>query len=227
MGALTLSSVLRTFCAGAGALQLSSPAVSSRRAVLGGAAAALLPLQARSDILPDALEDLPRNAKKARIYTALHRSYTAGTCTPKHTQRGWRLRAQRAHNVPQCYVSRGGGGMKRAALVHPQCMCGACRVFPSAQAYLQYLPQLQLDGDFFVFELEPLLALPGRWDRISEIVTSTDIGSAASISRLEREFITPMRQISLAFPPDMGGEEMQTSIDAFQKAMYTLASQAP
>jgi len=94
------------------------------------------------------------------------------------------------------------------------------------KAYLQYLPQLQLDGDFFVFELEPMLAQPGRWDRISEIVTSTDIGSAASISRLEREFITPMRQIALSFPPDMGGEEMQTAIDGFQKAMYTLASQA-
>ena len=35
-----------------------------------------------------------------------------------------------------------------------------------------------------------------------------------------------MRQIALSFPPDMGGEDMQTAIDAFQKAMYTLASQA-
>ena len=34
-----------------------------------------------------------------------------------------------------------------------------------------------------------------------------------------------MRQIALSFPPDMGGEDMQTAIDAFQKAMYTLASQ--
>jgi len=162
----SLSSVLRAFCACAGALQLPIPALSSRRAVLGGlgglAATALAPPEAHAAAsgsieLPDALDDLPRNAKKA---------------------------------------------------------------------YLQYLPQLQLDGDFFVFELEPLLAQPGRWDRISEIVTSTDIGSAASISRLEREFITPMRQIALAFPPDMGGEDMQTSIDKFQKAMYTLASQA-
>ena len=51
----------------------------------------------------------------------------------------------------------------------------ASRLSPPAQAYLQYLPQLQLDGDFFVFELEPMLAQPGRWDRISEIVPSTDI----------------------------------------------------
>lgn len=162
MVGLSLSTVLRTFFVGVGALQLPVPVSSSRRAVIGGLAAAVLaPRSAHSATggveLPDALEDLPKNAKKA---------------------------------------------------------------------YLQYLPQLQLDGDFFVFELEPLLAQPGRWDRISEIVTSTDIGSAASVSRLEREFITPMRQIALAFPPDMGGEEMQSAIDGFQKAMYTLASNA-
>ena len=41
------------------------------------------------------------------------------------------------------------------------------------QAYLQYLPQLQLDGDYYAFELVPLLAQPGRWDRISELTAST------------------------------------------------------
>ena len=94
------------------------------------------------------------------------------------------------------------------------------------QAYLQYLPQLQQDGDFFVFELMPLLSEPGKWDRISALTTSTDIGSAASVSRLDREFITPMRILALAFPPDMGGDEMISSIDDFQKAMFTLSKQA-
>mgnify|MGYP004290604439 FL=1 len=76
MVGLSLSSVLRTFCAGAGALQLPVPALSSRRAVLGGlgglAAAVLAPPSAHAvtgeKMLPDALEDLPRNAKKARTY---------------------------------------------------------------------------------------------------------------------------------------------------------------
>ena len=94
------------------------------------------------------------------------------------------------------------------------------------QAYLQYLPQLQLDGDYFAFVLEPLVAQPGRWDQISALVTSTDIGSAASVSRLEREFITPMRQIALSFPPDLGGEEMQDAIDKFQRNIYSLAAAA-
>jgi hypothetical protein len=94
------------------------------------------------------------------------------------------------------------------------------------QAYLQYLPQLQLDGDFFVWQLQPLLSQPGRWDQIYAITTSTDIGSAASVSRLDREFILPMRQIALAFPPDLGGEEMLGAIDKFQRSMFSLSAQA-
>ena len=90
MVGLSLSSVLRTFCAGAGALQLPIPAVSSRRAVLGGlgglAAAVLAPPSANAVTggkeLPDALEDLPRNAKKARLCTAraLHLACTRMHC---------------------------------------------------------------------------------------------------------------------------------------------------
>ena len=94
------------------------------------------------------------------------------------------------------------------------------------QAYLQYLPQLQLDGDFFAFELTPLLSQPGRWDKIFALTESTNIGSAQSVSRLDREFITPMRILTLSFPPDMGGEEMQASIDQFQKSMFKLSALA-
>ena len=94
------------------------------------------------------------------------------------------------------------------------------------QAYLQYLPQLQLDGDYYAFELVPLLAQPGRWDQISELTASTNIGSAQSVSRLDREFVTPMKILSLAFPPDLGGEEMQTALDKFQFSMFTLSKLA-
>jgi len=94
------------------------------------------------------------------------------------------------------------------------------------QAYLQYLPQLQLDADYITFELMPLLAQPGRYDRITALTTSSDIGSAASVSRLDREFITPMRILALSFPPDLGGDDMLSAIDSFQKAMFTLSSQA-
>jgi hypothetical protein len=52
------------------------------------------------------------------------------------------------------------------------------------QAYLQYLPQLQLDADFYLFELKDWLNNPGRWDRIGELTASSDIGSAASAKNI-------------------------------------------
>jgi len=94
------------------------------------------------------------------------------------------------------------------------------------QAYLQYLPQLQLDADFYLFELAPMLEQPGRWDRIGDLTSSTDIGSAASVSRLEREFVTPMKILALAFPPDLGGEDMLTALNKFQQSMFLLSRQA-
>ena len=94
------------------------------------------------------------------------------------------------------------------------------------QAYLQYLPQLQLDADFYLFELKDWLNNPGRWDRIGELTASSDIGSAASVSRLEREFVTPMKILALAFPPDLGGEDMQSALDKFQQSMFQLSRQA-
>ena len=96
----------------------------------------------------------------------------------------------------------------------------------AATAYRQYWPALQLAADYYVFELYDLLKTPGRWDLINKLTESTDIGSAASVSVLEREFLTPMRIISLAFPPDLGGDEMQVALSKFQKAMFQLSRQA-
>ena len=47
---------------------------------------------------------------------------------------------------------------------------------------------------------------PARWDLVNAYMESKSIGSAQSPSRLEREFIQPMRVLSLAFPPDLGGD---------------------
>jgi len=94
------------------------------------------------------------------------------------------------------------------------------------QAYLQYLPQFQLDGDYFTFEIIPLLSQPGRWDIIFKVTEAQSAGAATTVSRLEREFITPMRQVALAFPPDMYGEEMQSAIDSFQLSMFKFSTLA-
>ena len=97
----------------------------------------------------------------------------------------------------------------------------------SKQAYLQYLPQFQLDGDYLTFEMMPLLSEPTRWDLLYKVTEVQTAGAGAtSVSRLEREFITPMRQVALAFPPDLYGDEMQASINDFQVAMFKFSTLA-
>jgi hypothetical protein len=96
----------------------------------------------------------------------------------------------------------------------------------AASAYKQYWPALQLASDYYVFELRDLVLTPQRWDLIGALVESKSIGSAQSPSRMEREFIGPMRVLSLAFPPDLGGDEMQAALGSFQKAMGKLGKVA-
>lgn len=93
-------------------------------------------------------------------------------------------------------------------------------------AYKQYWPALQLAADEYVFDVYALLDDPGKWDSIGMLTETTDIGSASSVSRLERDFITPMRILSLAFPPDAGGDEMQGALNRFQTAGARLSAQA-
>jgi len=94
------------------------------------------------------------------------------------------------------------------------------------QAYKQYWPAMQLAGDFYVFELRELVGFPGRWDQIGTLTETTSIGSAVSVSKLDREFLTPMRILSLSFPPDAGGDEMQKALNDFQSAMFRMSRQA-
>lgn len=94
------------------------------------------------------------------------------------------------------------------------------------KAYLQYLPGLQVAGDAFAFDLYPLTKRPAQWQVLFDISVSVNAGSAVSISRLERDWITPMKILSLAFPPDLGGEEMQEATNKFQLSMNELARSA-
>jgi hypothetical protein len=93
-------------------------------------------------------------------------------------------------------------------------------------AVLQYWTALQLAADFYVFELRDNVLNPQKWDLVGAVMESKSIGSAQSVSRLEREFISPMRVLSLAFPPDLGGDEMTAALGGFQKAMGKLGKNA-
>ena len=58
---------------------------------------------------------------------------------------------------------------------------------------------MQLAADYFVFELRDQIKNPQQWDAIGATMVSKSIGSAQSPSRMEREFIQPMRILALSF----------------------------
>ena len=92
----------------------------------------------------------------------------------------------------------------------------------AAMAYKQYFPSMQVAADFYVFELRDFVANPQAWDLVGDFAVMKSVGSAQSPSRLEREFIAPMRILGLAFPPDAGGERMEKATADFSAAMRTL-----
>ena len=90
----------------------------------------------------------------------------------------------------------------------------------TAIAYQRYWPAMQLGADFYVFELLERVKSPNRWDLIGAFA---GLGGDSSSSRLEREFLNPMTILSLAFPPDAGGDEMQAALQSFRASMGQLA----
>ena len=90
-------------------------------------------------------------------------------------------------------------------------------------AYQRTWPAMQLAADFYTFELLDRVGSPQRWDLIGAWI---GIGGDTSASRLEREFITPMTILALAFPPDAGGDEMQEALLTFRRAMGQLGKVA-
>jgi hypothetical protein len=90
-------------------------------------------------------------------------------------------------------------------------------------AYQRTWPTLQLATDFYCFELLDRVKSPQKWDLVGAFV---GLGGDSSASRLEREFLSPMTILSLAFPPDEGGDEMQEALYAFRSSMGKLVKVA-
>jgi len=90
-------------------------------------------------------------------------------------------------------------------------------------AYQRWWPAMQLGADFYTFELLDRVRNPQRWDLIGAFI---GVGGDSSASRLEREFISPMTILALAFPPDAGGDDMQEALLKFRKSMGQLGKVA-
>lgn len=88
-------------------------------------------------------------------------------------------------------------------------------------AYQRTWPAMQLGADFYAFELLDRVKSPQKWDLVGAYV-----GGGLESSRLEREFLSPMTILSLAFPEDLGGDEMQGALQSFRASQFALVRAA-
>lgn len=92
----------------------------------------------------------------------------------------------------------------------------------AVRSYLQYRYPLQLAADFYVFDLQSMVADADSFGEVNDLVASrSSNGGGGGASRIERDYVNPMRIIGLSMPPDVA-DEIRDSQFAFERAMSRL-----
>lgn len=89
-------------------------------------------------------------------------------------------------------------------------------------SYLQYRFQLQLAADYYIFDLQTMVGDTNEFGAVNELVASKGArGGQGGATRIERDYVNPMRIIGLSMPPEYA-DEIRDSQFAFEKAMSKL-----
>lgn len=91
----------------------------------------------------------------------------------------------------------------------------------ASRSYLQYRIPLQIAADFYVFDLQEMVGRIDDWEDINQLVRVNNNRGQGQPSRIERDFVNPMRILGLSMPPDVT-DEMRDSQFKFEKAMAKL-----
>mmetsp|Transcript_43943 Transcript_43943/g.106548 ORF Transcript_43943/g.106548 Transcript_43943/m.106548 type:complete len:344 (-) Transcript_43943:109-1140(-) len=86
------------------------------------------------------------------------------------------------------------------------------------RSYLQYRIPLQIAADYYVFSLQDLIADTDQWGDIGQLFRVNNNKGQGQPSRIERDFVNPMRILLLSLPPDVS-DDMRTEQFKFEKAM--------
>ena len=70
------------------------------------------------------------------------------------------------------------------------------------QNYDQYKYVLQLSADYYIFDLLPLVKDVNEWESVAQLFNSRQGRSGGQPSKIERDFINPMRILGSAFDPE-------------------------
>jgi hypothetical protein len=88
----------------------------------------------------------------------------------------------------------------------------------AARSYLQYRIPLQIAADYYIFSLQDLVVDTDQWGDIGQLFRVNNNKGQGQPSRIERDYVNPMRILLLSFPPDVS-DDMRTEQFKFEKAM--------
>lgn len=92
----------------------------------------------------------------------------------------------------------------------------------AVRSYLQYRYPLQLAADYYIFDLQSLVRDTDSYGEVNDLVTSKGSrGGGGGASRIERDYVNPMRIIGLSMPPDVADDIRECQF-AFERAMAKL-----
>lgn len=91
----------------------------------------------------------------------------------------------------------------------------------AVRSYLQYRGVLQTSADFYLWELQEQILDTDDWGEVGQLFRANNNKGQGQPSRIERDFVNPMRILSLSMPPDVA-EEMTTTQLKFERAMQQI-----
>lgn len=92
----------------------------------------------------------------------------------------------------------------------------------AVRSYVQYRIGLQIFADFYIFDMQRLVASVDDWGDVGQLFRVNNNRGQGQPSRIEREFTNPVRILGLSFPPEYADPMLESQFK-FEKAMASIS----
>jgi len=91
----------------------------------------------------------------------------------------------------------------------------------AVRSYVQYRVPLKIAADYYIFSLQGMVSDIDQWGEVGQLFSVNNNKGQGQPSKIERDFVNPMRVLLLSFPPD-ASDEMRDAQFKFERAMNTI-----
>merc|ERR1719253_2077520 len=92
----------------------------------------------------------------------------------------------------------------------------------AVRSYLQYRIPLQVAADYYVFGIQDMMGDIDSWGEVGQLFQVNNNKGQGQPSKIERDFVNPMRVLLLSFPPDVS-EDMRDAQFRFERAVNKIS----